>query len=103
MIGLMDVFNSIATPVRDSFVLFDNLRVENLSPPPIRFESATRLPDGAVSLLLTNTTGDNYWLDASTNLNAWQQIAFVSATNSTFTLVDSNAPDFDSRYYRARR
>ena len=103
MIGLMDVFNSIAAPARDSFVLFDNLRVENLTPTPIRFQSATRLPNGQVSLLLTNVPGDNYWLDASTNLTAWQQIAFVSATNSTFTLVDSNATSFSSRYYRARR
>ena len=103
MIGLMDVFNSIAVPSRDSFVLFDNLRAENLSPPPIGFQSATRLPDGRVSLLLTNIPGDNYWLDASTNLNTWQQIAFITATNSAFTLVDSNAPGFSSRFYRARR
>jgi hypothetical protein len=31
MIGLMDVFPSIATPTADSFVIFDNVRVENLS------------------------------------------------------------------------
>lgn len=103
MIGLMDVFNSIAAPARDSFALFDNLRVENLSPPPIRFASATRMPGGVLALLLTNAPGDNFWLDASTNLSAWQPIAFVSASNSSFRLTDSNAPGFSSRYYRARR
>ena len=31
MLGLMDVFSSIANPVEDSFVIFDNVRVEGLS------------------------------------------------------------------------
>jgi len=103
MIGLMDVFNSIAAPARNSFVLFDNLRVENLTPMPIRFQSATRLLNGQVSLLLTNVPGDNYYLDASSNLNSWQSLAGILATNSTFTFIDSNAPAFPTRYYRARR
>jgi len=97
MIGLMDVFPSIASPARDSFVLVDNLRVENLSPPPIRFQSATRLPDGEISLLLTNVPGDNYWLDVSSDLISWQQLAIVVATNSSFTLVDSSASTFARR------
>ena len=103
MIGLMDVFPSIANPARDSFLLVDNLRVENLNPPPIRFQSATRLPGGEISLLLTNVPGDNYWLDASTNLIHWQQIAVIAATNSTTIFADSSAPTFAHRYYRARR
>ena len=103
MLGLMDVFNSIAAPARDSFVLFDNVRVENLSPMPIRFQSANRLPNGQVSLVLTNVPGDNYFLDASTNLVSWQLLANVLATNSTYMFIDSNAPAFPTRYYRARR
>src|SRR6185295_3463535 len=99
MIGLMDVFNSIAAPARESFVLFDNLRVENLTPMPIRFQSAARLPNGQVSLLLTNIPGDNYFLDASTNLSSWQSLASILATNSTFTFIDSNAVSFPTRYY----
>jgi hypothetical protein len=102
MIGLMDVFNSIAAPARDSYVLFDNLRVENLTPMPIAFQSATRLPNGQVSLVLTNVPGDIYFLDASTNLNSWQSLASILATNSTYTFIDSNAPAFPTRYYRAR-
>lgn len=103
MIGLMDVFNSIAAPARDSFVLFDNLRVENLAPMPIAFQSATRLPDGQISLTLTNMPGDNYYVDASTDLSNWQPLASVLATNSTTTLTDSNATAFPTRFYRARR
>lgn len=103
MIGLMDVFNSIAAPAADSFVLFDNLRVENLTPMPIRFQSATRLPNGAVSLLLTNMPGDNYFLDTSADLNSWQPLATVLATNSTFSFTDAGASGLPTRYYRARR
>lgn len=103
MIGLMDVFNSIAAPAADSFVLFDNVRVENLTPQPIRVQSATRLANGHVSLLLTNAPGDNYFLDASADLNSWQPLSSVLATNSTFTFIDSNAPAWPTRYYRARR
>lgn len=103
MIGLMDVFNSIASPARDSFVLFDNLRVENLSPAPIGIASAIRLPTGHVTLQLTNAPGDRYWIDASADLSDWRQIAFVAAPNASITLLDSNASGFPARYYRARR
>ena len=103
MIGLMDVFPSIASPARDSFLLVDNLRVENLSPPPIWFQSATRLSGGEISLRLTNVPGDNYWLEVSSDLLAWQLLAIVVATNATFTFLDASAPAFASRYYRARR
>lgn len=103
MIGLMDVFNSIANPARNSFVLFDNLRVEDLSPPPIQFESATRLADGAVLLQLTNAPNDRYWLEVSSNLTVWQSIAIVAVTNTTTAWVDAGAPAFSARFYRARR
>jgi hypothetical protein len=103
MIGLMDVFNSIAAPARDSFVLFDNLRVENLTPMPIAFQAAAPLPLGQVALTLTNMPGDNYYLEASTDLTSWQPLASVLATNTTFTFVDTNASAFPIRYYRARR
>jgi len=32
MIGFMDVFNSIASPAADAFVIFDNVRVEVTTP-----------------------------------------------------------------------
>lgn len=103
MIGLMDVFPTIASPARDSFALFDNLRVENLAPPPIQFLSAARETNGLVSLTLASVAGDQYWIDTSTNLTDWQPIAFTSATNATHVVVDPNTTDFPSRFYRARR
>jgi len=103
MVGFMDVFASIANPARDAFVLFDNVRVENLSPPPIQFASVARLVDGKISLSLTSAPNDTFWIDASTNLNAWQVLDIVTTTNAVVSVVDSNAPGFATRYYRARR
>jgi len=103
MIGLMDVFPSIANPARDAFVLFDNVRVENLSPPPIRFETISRLANGAISLSLTSAPNDTFWLDVSTNLNSWQLLAILTTSNGSATMVDSDAPALGARYYRARR
>lgn len=102
MLGLMDTFPSIASPERGSFVLFDNVRVENLAP-AVRFESAARLPNGHVSLVITSALGDNFWLDASTNLVAWQPLANLTLTNHPFTFTDTTANNSPQRFYRARR
>ncbi len=47
MVGLMDVFPSIANPVSDSYVLYDNVRVENLGAAPIVAPTVTNQPQGA--------------------------------------------------------
>jgi len=104
MIGVMDVFPSIANPARDAFVLFDNLRVENLSPPPIHFENVSRLIGGAISLSLTSAPNDTFWLEMSTNLNAWQTLTLLTTTNSALAnFVDTNAVSAPVRFYRAHR
>jgi hypothetical protein len=64
MIGLMDVFSSIASPAQDSFVLFDNVRVVQLdttTPPSVTIAAtdATAAEPGADTGLFTVTrTGD---------------------------------------------
>lgn len=102
MLGLMDVFPSIAAPARDSFVLFDNVRVENLAP-PIQFTSITRQPNGDVALTLSSALGDSFWLETSTNLITWQALANLTATNQPLQFTDTSAPAETFRYYRARR
>ena len=101
MLGLMDVFNSIANPARDCFVLFDNVRVENLAP-PIQFQSIARQPDGNIALTLSSALGDGFWLERSTNLLAWQTLGSLLLTNQPATFVDSNATA-EASFYRARR
>lgn len=102
MIGLMDAFPSIADPARDSFVIFDNVRVENLAP-PIHFDSITRLVNGNISLVLSSALGDRYWLDTTTNLSSWQTLAAVIATSNPVTVFDTSVAGDPVRYYRARR
>lgn len=102
MLGLMDVFPSIAAPARDSFVLFDNVRVENLAP-PIQFTAITRQPNGHVALTLSSALGDSFRLETSTNLTTWQPLANLTATNQPLQFTDTSATAETLRYYRARR
>jgi hypothetical protein len=102
MLGLMDVFPSIAAPAPDSFVLFDNVRVENLAP-PIQFTAITRQSNGPVALTLSSALGDTFWLETSTNLTAWQPLGNLTATNQPLLFLDANATEDGLRYYRARR
>ena len=44
MIGFMDTFSSIANPAKDAFVLFANLRVEDLSSPALLAPAITTQP-----------------------------------------------------------
>jgi hypothetical protein len=102
MLGLMDVFPSIAAPARDSFVLFDNVRVENLAP-PIQFTAITRQPNGHVSLELSSALGDSFRLETSANLTNWQPLVTLTATNQPLQFTDTSAPLDVARYYRAKR
>ncbi|MGC3956601.1 MAG: hypothetical protein QM813_01090 [Verrucomicrobiota bacterium] len=102
MLGLMDVFPSIAAPARDSFVLFDNVRVENLAP-PIQFTALTRAPDGPVMLTLSSALGDSFQLETSTDLTIWQPLASLTATNQPLQFTDPSATPDGIRYYRAKR
>ena len=101
MLGLMDPFSSIASPARDCFVIFDNVRVENLAP-PISFQSLARQPDGSTALTLNSALGDSFTLESSTNLTDWQPLASLVLTNNPLTFVDTN-PNRDTVFYRARR
>ena len=101
MLGFMDTFNSIASPARDAFVLFDNVRVENLAP-PLGLTDITPLPNGSVSLVITGAFGDHFMIEAATNLTSWQTLAALVATNAPVTFTDTNAANHPYRFYRAR-
>jgi len=102
MIGLMDPFSSIANAARECFVLFDNVRVETLTP-PIQFESIIQQPDESIALTLSSALGDSFWLDTSTNLIDWQPLTSVSMTNNPVTFIDVSATTRPATFYRARR
>ncbi len=190
MIGYMDPFSSIANPTNAAFVLFDNVRVEDLSvpaltppsistqpasqsafigtnvtltvssggsaplsyqwrfngtnlsgattsslvlsnvqttsagpydvlvtnaagltasaaaslsvvPAPLRFQSATLLPNGELQMSLSGSPGQVYNIQASTNLLDWATISMVTISNSPQVFVDPSATNFNTRFYRA--
>ena len=101
MLGLMDPFSSVANPARDCFVLFDNVRVENLAP-PIRFQSITRQPGNSVQLSVGSALGDSFWLESSTNLLTWQPVVLVTLTNNPISISVTNN-SAGAMFYRARR
>ncbi|HEX5220267.1 MAG TPA: immunoglobulin domain-containing protein [Verrucomicrobiae bacterium] len=61
MLGFMDTLPSIAAPAKDAFVLFDNVRVENLAP-PIQFTAITHQPNGHINLaIITRWATTSRW------------------------------------------
>ena len=189
MIGYMDVFPSIANPSNQAFVIFDNVRVENLSQTlqspsinsapsnqqcyigtnvtltvnasgtaplyyswlfngvpingatnaslqlsnvqltnsgtysvivtneagatsananltvsvaPAFLHSFSRSVDGQISLTIDGSSGQNYWLEASTNLLTWDPISTLTISNGTRQFTDFAATNMRSRFYRAR-
>ncbi|MEO5803450.1 MAG: immunoglobulin domain-containing protein [Verrucomicrobiota bacterium] len=101
MLGLMDTFSSIASPAKDSFVIFDNVRVENLS--ELRFGAVSKLADGKFQTSLVGVAGENYWIEASTNLANWETLSLLPGSNNPSVFVDDTAATQLFRYYRARR
>ena len=102
LLGLMDIYSSIANPARDCFMLVDNVRVENLAP-PIRFQNIQRLANGHTALTVGSSLGDSFWLDSTTNLAAWQPLASLALTNNPLVFEDTNTSAAPVRFYRARR
>jgi hypothetical protein len=188
MLGYMDPFSSIASSPQDAFVLFDNVRVEDLSaavlqPPliiaqpqnqsvsqgnvvftvgasgsnpltyqwrfgganiaaattsallltnvqssnagfydvvvsneaglatsdaaslslniPVQFESVSVLSNGALQLLFSGAYGQDYVIEASTNLASWVPIGGITGTNGPLPFVDPDFTSFARRFYRA--
>ena len=100
MLGFMDLFASIANPAQNAFVLFDNVRVEDLSQ-PMRFLSARRQVDGSFWMECSALLGRSCFLEGSSNLVDWEAVASVVATNAPVVFVDSSG--LGRRFYRLRQ
>src|SRR6185369_3813271 len=72
-------------------------------PPPFQLTlSAIGQDDGAQArLVLHGTTGQRQVIQASTNLSSWTPVATNSSGTSLFQLTESNALQFEQRFYRA--
>lgn len=93
MLGLMDIFTSIANPPEESFVLFDNVRVEDLHD-QIRFLSFQKQTNGTIDMLVSAVPLHHYEIQASTNLVDWTVLSTTNAGRAPirFTATITNVP-----------
>ncbi|MDB6023951.1 MAG: Immunoglobulin I-set domain protein [Verrucomicrobiales bacterium] len=97
MIGFMDTFTSIASPASQAFILFDNVRVEDLvqslQPPAI-----TTPPQNIQTNVGTNVTFNVTATGSAPLLYQWlfNNVAIASATNSTLQLLDVQSTNIGS-------
>ena len=68
----------------------------------VRFLSATILTNHQVEWLFAGVPGQSYVLEASTNLADWVPVSVLAISNGPLPFVDSDAPNFAARFYRAR-
>jgi hypothetical protein len=69
--------------------------------PPPHLSAGARLADGAFQFTLTGGEGSGYELQTSTNLVDWVTLETNGPFTGTLTLSDTNAAQFDRRFYRA--
>ena len=66
-----------------------------------RLFSPIRRADHSFQLQLVGLANSNYVIQASSNLVDWQTLNTVSSTNGFLDYVDTDAVNWNSRYYRA--
>jgi len=88
----------------DNYMLFDNYRItaEVVPPPAPRLQTLGRTVDGQFLLRVLGQSGARFAIDATTNLSQWTALKTNVITDGYFDYVDSSAPAFTRRYYRAR-
>ena len=95
--GLYDVVVSNAAGLAASAMA--TLSVEA---PAIQFVSVAMLADGGLQLLFSGVPGQDYLIEASTNLASWTPIWVLTGSNRPLPFVDPAATNFSRRFYRAR-
>jgi hypothetical protein len=88
----------------DNYLLFDNYRItaEVVPPPTPRLETFGYSGNGPFPLRVVGQSGARFAIDATTNLTVWTALKTNVITDGYFDYVDSSAPAFTRRYYRAR-
>ena len=74
-----------------------------VSLPEVRFLSVAMLANGQVQLLFSAVPGQDYVIQASTNLTDWIPISVLTASNGPLPFLDPDAASFACRFYRARQ
>jgi hypothetical protein len=88
----------------DNYLLFDNYQItaEVLLPSAPRVQILGRTGDGQLPLRVLGQSGARFAIDATTNLTQWTALKTNVITDGYFDYVDSSAPAFARRFYRAR-
>ena len=88
----------------NNFMLFDNYTItaDTFTPPRPRLTLLGRTSDGQTLLRLNGQNGSQFAIEASTNLVNWTALITNLVTGGSFDYVDSAAPAFKRRFYRAR-
>lgn len=102
MLGLMDVFPSIADPASQCYVLYDNVRVENLSAAPIIAPAVSLQPHGGVFNPGTTATFSVGGSGTSPLAYQWFFGGTALAGQTNATLVVSNVQPSNAGAYYAQ-
>lgn len=88
----------------DNYMLFDNYQItaEVRPPPAPRLQILGRTGEGQFLLRVLGQSGARFTIDATTNLTQWTALKTNVVTDGFFDYVDSSAPAFARRFYRAR-
>ncbi|MCS1408494.1 MAG: hypothetical protein M2R45_01669 [Verrucomicrobia subdivision 3 bacterium] len=89
----------------DNYMLFDNYSITRASVPSIPPRVGTQgiLPGGKFVLRVFGEPNTEYQVETSSDFKTWTPIKTgkTSADDATFDIVDEDAPDFKTRFYRA--
>ena len=89
----------------DNYMLFDNYSItrENLPSIPAKVETQGILPGGKFVLRVFGEPDTEYQIEATTDFVEWTPIkeGKTSATDGTLDIIDQDAGNFVSRFYRA--
>jgi hypothetical protein len=102
MLGLMDVFPSLASPVADSYIIFDNVTVEDLNTAtatPAQFQDIAINRDNTLNMTWTITPSATYTLQYKTNLNDATWTVLGTYNSPTPTLSFTNVPLLDPQAF----
>ena len=100
VLGLCDVFKSIANPVQDAFVLFDNILVEDTSGAE-RVLSTRMKAGGELEFTFSAIPGVDYEIARSTDLTAWEAEQTLSTNRPPLRMIAPLQPG--PVFYRVRR
>lgn len=86
----------------DNFMIFDNYLVTAEADVPVSLSSPGRTSNGQFLLRLAGPSNFRYAIDATTDLRQWTALKTNLITDGSFDFIDSTAPNFSKRFYRAR-